>query len=254
MYTRCPACEALYELGPEELAEAAGVVRCSNCGKTFNSLASLFKGQPETGESPLRGKGMPPLLAHRILLQPALPGFDADAEGAAEAEASSVPPAPGQSADPAAAVSGVKGAGPGLRWPLAAALLAILALAQGLWLFDGLDHRFGSAGPATPAPVPADALVVVARDMHAHPTLDNAVVISASVRNQSNATMEYPVIELRLFDRSNQALGAVRLDPEDYLEHPARAPGGLAPGLVLPMIIEVTTPGSRPTGFELRFF
>ena len=246
MYTRCPACEAIYELTPQELAEAAGVVRCSNCGKTFNSLAQLFAARPESDDQPLRAQGMPPLLAQRILLQPELPGFD---------------PGPDPTAPPSWVASSLDEASdfrsqarPWL-WPAVTAVLAVMAAAQALWLIDlprGLGDRGSSRSPSG-AP-DAAAISLVGRDMHAHPSRDDAVVINALLRNQSMHLLDFPLIELRLFDRSNQLLGVRRLTPGDYLPDPARAPGGLAPGASLPLIVEVNVTGSEPTGFEFRFF
>ena len=246
MYTRCPACDALYELSPEELAEAAGVVRCSNCGKTFNSLAQLFTDRPESSEAPLRGKGMPPLLANRVLLQPRLPGFDLDApEPVAETPEDVV----GEHAQPAQATSA-----PAPLWPGLAAVLGLLAVAQVLWLVE-LPQRwltFDARGTASAAP--AEAITLIGRDLHAHPSRDGAVVISALLRNGSDHPIDFPLIELRLFDRSNQLLGVRRLEPEDYLPDPGRAPNGFAPGASLPVIVELALIGSDPSGFELRFF
>ena len=91
MYTRCPACDSIFELGTRELAEAAGVVRCGNCGKTFNSLANLFDRQPETDDQPLRGLGMPPLLSDRLLIQPDLPGFESETTAESAAQSAAAP-------------------------------------------------------------------------------------------------------------------------------------------------------------------
>lgn len=248
MYTRCPACEALYELSPEELAEAAGVVRCSNCGKTFNSLAQLFATQPEPETSPLHGKGMPPLLANRVLLQPSLPGFDsatldapATATASAELDEADAELLPGPRPRP-------------LLWPAIAALLALLAVGQALWLLD-LPERWLEGESSAAVPVdPATAISLIGRDMHPHPSRDDVVVINALLRNQSNRRVDFPLIELRLFDRSNQLLGVRRLEPAEYLPDPGRVPSGLEAGMSLPLIVELVLAGSEPTGFELRFF
>lgn len=255
MFTRCPACEALYELTPGELAEAAGVVRCSNCGKTFNSLANLFDRQPEAEDEALRGQGMPPLLAHRILLQPNLPGLDqATSEPAATgAETGAADETTSRHADPSIEEA-LQQSPNRTGWPIAVALLVLLAVAQGLWLLD-LPERWLDASPGTTTPIgPDGAVALVGRDMHVHPTQPDAVVINALLRNQSASTIDFPVIELRLFDRSGQIVGARRLPPDDYLPNPARAPSGLAPGTLLPLIVEVAVTGSEPAGFELRFF
>lgn len=251
MFTRCPACAALFELTPGELAEAAGVVRCSGCGKTFNSLANLFDRQPDADEPPLRGQGMPPVLGHRVALQHDLPGLDdPEADDAAiEHSMTDNDSARGDSIEDLVLPPPNRA-----FWPAAVAVLTLVALAQGLWLL-GIPQAWldPSAGPAA-IRQPATAVVMVGRDLHPHPTLDDAVVISALLRNQSTVTVDFPVIELRLFDQSSQLLGVRRLHPEDYLAHPSRAPSGLPPGALLPLIAEVAVTGSEPTGFELRFF
>jgi len=247
LYTRCPACEALYELSPQELAEAAGVVRCSNCGKTFNSLANLFDQQPELEDRPLRGQGMPPLLGNRILLQHGLPGFDQ--------RPPSLPPLAAESAVELPPIEAPTLPQPTktLVWPAIIALLAVLAIAQAMWLLK-LPERWLESSAKPPMHVdPGSAVALVGRDMHAHPSRPDAVVINALLRNQSASTIDFPVIELRLFDRSGQILGARRLPPDDYLPDPAGAPNGLAPGTLLPLIIEVAVTASEPAGFELRF-
>lgn len=250
MYTRCPACEALYELSPEELAEAAGVVRCSNCGKTFNSLAQLFARQPDNDESPLRGKGMPPLLANRILLQPSLPGLEGEALSTSSEPPPQFTPAAGSTDE--APLPGPRP--PSLLWPAMTALLGLLAIGQTLWLLD-LPQRWIDPNTSTGNHAsPGTAISLVGRDMHAHPSRDDAVVINALLRNNSARSIQFPMIELRMFDRSNQLLGARRLRPDEYLPDPARAPSGLGPGASLPLIVEVALTGSEPTGFELRFF
>lgn len=245
MHTRCPACDALYELSPEELAEAAGVVRCSNCGKTFNSLAQLFTDRPEAGEAPLRGKGMPPLLAHRVLLQPELPGVevnDLTPETMAQAAVEEHP----QPSERASAR--------GLMWQGLAGALGLLAVAQSLWLVELPQRWLAFDSHATASAAPAEAIALIGRDLHAHPSREGAVVVSALLRNTSAQLIDFPLIELRLFDRSNQLLGVRRLQPEDYLPDPARAPSGFAPGASLPVIVELALIGSDPAGFELRFF
>lgn len=41
MYTQCPECQTIFELGIDELKAAEGQVCCGECDKVFNALASL---------------------------------------------------------------------------------------------------------------------------------------------------------------------------------------------------------------------
>ena len=246
MYTRCPSCEALYGLTPQELAEAAGIVRCSNCGKTFNSLARLFAVRPKSDDEPLRGKGMPPLLAGHIPEQGTLPGFSDEAPDPAPAPPKTIGDEDVAPQRPAFSAR--------FFWPLGVALLALAALGQGAWLLDLPGQWLHADGSGAASNADEEAISLIGRDLHGHPSRDDAVVVSALLRNDSSQPVDFPRIELRLFDRSNQLLGVRRLHPAEYLPDPAREPDGLGPSTSLPIIIEVALTGSDPSGFDLRFF
>lgn len=245
-YTRCPACDATYELQVQELAQASGVVRCSNCGKTFNSLAFLFDQRPEEEQKPLQGAGMPPLLGHRIFLQHEIPGLD---------EPPDFPVAP----DPAPEMAETRQPGPiesvperrAWPWMVTAGLLLTILVAQSIWLID-VPSRLIQAEAADTVE-PQEAIILVARDLHPHPSLPEAVIISATLRNRITAQINLPLIELRLYDSSNQVIGVRRFEPAEYLPAARRQDSQLQPGRDLPIILEVMVTGSQPAGFEFRY-
>lgn len=250
MFTRCPACQATYELQVQELAEAAGVVRCSNCGKTFNSLACLFAQRPEEDHEPLRGGGMPPLLGHRIFLQHEIPGLD-DVRSPIHEELLQPPDEAAAHDHESPPMAGARKPGTA-AWTAAAGLLVATLAAQAVWLFD-LPDRLLNAAPLDNVP-PQNAIALIARDLHAHPSLADAIIISATLRNQAGAAIDLPILELRLYDSSNQVLGARRFRPQDYLPLARRHESRLAAGSELPIILEVMVTGSQPAGFEFRYF
>ncbi len=47
MYTQCPDCEIAFRVTAEVLKQAAGKVRCGNCGSAFNALAYLSEELPK---------------------------------------------------------------------------------------------------------------------------------------------------------------------------------------------------------------
>ena len=247
MYTRCPGCEACYELQAWEMAEAAGVVRCSNCGKTFNSLASLFAERPEEDTTPLRGRGMPPLLGHRVFEQHELPGLDETAHGPIDPRSGSEAGAELPDDDPPWAA---RQAATPARWQVGAAMLFAALIVQAVWWHDWPARWLQAETTATPA---ATVMTLVARDLHAHPSLADAVIISATLRHQGETAIDWPILELRLYDRSNQMIGVRRFQPEEYLDPDQTNARQLAPGREIPVIFEVLVTGSEPTGFEFRF-
>ncbi len=241
MYARCPSCDFVYQLAAKDLAEAAGTVRCGNCGKTFNALLELFETHPGSGESPIKGGGMPPLLEQRSIVQTELPGV-------------SLAP-PEQVAPPMLHFDDQVLDASEKRWPWSAAA-ALLGLALGWQLQFYYSHPdYASAWPGQATAVPTatvESIQVLARDLHRHPSLDDAIIISLTLGNTGDQVLAWPTLEFRLFDPSQQVLGVRRLDPSEYLDRPERAGEGMPPGLIVPVIAEFVVGTTQPSGFEFR--
>ncbi len=256
MYTRCPACQAVYELQARLLAEAAGVVRCGNCGKTFNSLTELFENHPDDTLEPLRGQGMPPMLDQPAMVQTELLGDDpAWAEPDLELEPASdelavLPLEPMEASHRPELWSWF--------WPATSAVLLLVLLVQSgmIWNRPGsaFSNWLGASTQIAQTTDPNEVIQIVSRDLHPHPGLDDAVVISASLRNQSSSAVPFPIIEVRFYDASQQVLGVQRVTPEQYLDDPDRIGRGLAAGLLMPLLLEFVVGTSEPAGFQMRFF
>ena len=249
-YTRCPSCDATFQLEVHELAEAAGVVRCSNCGKTFNSLANLFQFRPDEHDRPLRGGGMPPLLGHRIYLQHEIPGLDDGQTESSDAASEAADPGTPEATDLPDLPSPAEDRSWG--WAAAAVVLLLGLAVQAIWLFE-LPDQLSASQTAGSVP-PQEAIALIARDLHAHPSMEGAVIISATLRNQISAPINLPLVELRLYDSTNQVIGARRFSPQDYLPQSRLDASTLSPGEELPIILEILVTGSQPAGFEFRYF
>jgi predicted Zn finger-like uncharacterized protein len=250
VYTRCPACQAVYELPARVLAEAAGVVRCGNCGKTFNSLSELFEQHPDEDSQPLRGQGMPPLLEHPDMVQAELPvGYDDPIENAeAEFDGDIALPPPEDDDEQERR----------WLWPGVSAALFVLLLLQFVWMGQTpgspVAGLFGGASGPDSGLDPNETIQIVSRDLHAHPSLDDAVVVSASLRNQADTAVPFPVIEVRFYDASQQVLGVRRLRPEEYLRDSETIEAGLPAGIMMPVLLEFVVGTSTPAGFQMRFY
>ncbi len=250
-YTRCPACQAVYELPARLLAEAAGVVRCGNCGKTFNSLSQLFEQHPDAADEALRGTGMPPMLEHPDMVQAELPVEYFDEPEDDSEETGPIEPLPGFEND------SPESEGRRWLWPAISGALIVLLLVQlwALWQTPGspVARWLGGSGQLDTGLDPNEAIQIVSRDLHPHPSLDDAVVISASLRNQADSSVPFPIIEVRFFDASQQVLGVRRLRPEEYIRDPDVVERGLPAGVVMPILLEFVVGTGQPAGFQMRF-
>jgi len=212
---------------------------------------ALFEHRPVEQSEPLRGAGMPPLLEHANLVQAELPvGIEA---GDSEEAAGRTEPL-----FPETGTAGGNSRLPGAFWPALSLILAVILGVQ-LWMLwqtpgSPLARWTGAAAESGARLDPNEVIQVVSRDMHAHPSLDDAVVVSTVLRNRSETAVPYPVIELRFYDASQQLLGIRRVAPGEYLQDDASIERGLQPGVVMPLLLEFALGTSTPAGFQLRFF
>ncbi|MEM1079946.1 MAG: zinc-ribbon and DUF3426 domain-containing protein [Pseudomonadota bacterium] len=253
MYTRCNHCQAILPLAPADLAQAGGVVRCGSCGHTLNALSELYAYPPGPDAAPIISDGMPPLLTprveqERILAEDPVP-YAADT-GSATQSASTPESAALELNLPNTAPPNL------LKWFWPALSVALL-MALGMQLFGPATWRVNWASLST-EPVEAlamDEIVqVVSRDLHPHPTLDDAVIVSAVLVNRSEQTVRWPEIQVRLFDASQQVIGERRLRPEEYMTADADPNIGFAADMRLPLVLEMVTEASTATGFSLAFY
>jgi len=244
-YTRCEHCSAVLPVSLRALAQAGGMVRCGSCGRTLNALAAVFPDYPEEQAEPLRPGGMPPMLQpevrqERIVGTEAPPDSpDGDDDSGPELHLDLTPDPP-----PAWAH---------WLWP-GLALVAVLVLGVQLfgpagWRVDPAAFGFGEQRPVALE----DALVLVSRDMHPHPSLSDAIIISAVIQNRSEQRVTWPDIRIRLFDASQQVVGQRRLVPREYLDASADLSSGFAPGARIPVVLEMVIEASRPSGFAMEF-
>lgn len=249
MYARCPSCESAYSLKAANLAEAAGVVRCGHCGKTFNALSHLFETHPDTDQPALKGSGVPPMLEGGASTQPELPGVGFEPIDRLEA---------GPTLDFNLNVPGLGEAKLNRVWLAASMVLLGFLIIQIVLHWQAPESRLASwlanEDSAHRTLATADTVQIITRDMHRHPSLDDAIVISATLRNPGEQTLAWPVLEIRLYDASQQVLGARRLPPSAYLSSGAAVERGMAPELMVPVILEFVVGTTEPSGFELRFF
>ena len=149
-------------------------------------------------------------------------------------------------------------------WMLACGVLTLLLLAQLGWAKRDALIRDPTVGgwlrsscavlhcrlPLVAAP---ERLRLLASNVQAHPSVPNALMISASVRNDARFAQPYPVVTVTLSDAQGKRLAMRRLQPTEYLDDPATLRRGLAPGAVAVLLLEVRDPGDQAVAFEFGF-
>lgn len=257
MYSQCPHCLTIYRIGLDELSAGRGQVSCGSCDQVFDALATLSTALPP--EPIERLETIPtrtpiPSLRHAVLRpRPAQPSlFDSNQR-----------PAPGsfleRTRKPAATAS--------RRWPwlLASTALALSLLAQVLYAereriltiptyrawAEAACARLGCSLSGSEQSV--DGLTLASRDIRKHPSVDGALLITATLANRGNQTRPYPVLELRLSDLNERAIAMRRFQPTEYLSDPSRVERGMPPDTTLPVEFEVLDPGPDAIAFEFRF-
>ena len=279
MYTQCPECLSVFSLDAQTLAKAHGHVVCGHCNASFGSLATLTEQLPPEPfvELPVNEPALEPPLLDLVVYRP-----QPEPEVVAIEQPTSALPddfsqlvfAPRFAREPrgrrARHAHGkphrMRAASGERNWPwvLACGVLALLLLAQLAWAERDALIRDPTAGswlrsscavlhcrlPLVAAP---ERLRLLASNVQAHPGVPNALMISASVRNDASFAQPYPVVTVTLSDAQGQRLAMRRLQPAEYLDDPATLRQGLAPGAVAVLLLEVKDPGDKAVAFEFGF-
>ncbi|TXK61055.1 DUF3426 domain-containing protein [Alkalisalibacterium limincola] len=116
---------------------------------------------------------------------------------------------------------------------MAALGLAVLAAMQWLWVErdalamqaqwrPGVERACGWLGCTLPAWHEPSAFTITARDVRPHPSVDGALLITATFRNDAAFAQPWPVVALTLSDLDGRVVGLRHFHAEDYL-------GGMPP-------------------------
>ncbi|MBA8883740.1 zinc-ribbon and DUF3426 domain-containing protein [Dokdonella fugitiva] len=261
MYTQCPECLTIYKVDGAELAAAHGSVRCGHCAAVFDALRTLsLQLPPEPIER---------LDVHATLPAPPqleLPVFrPVPAQASLFAEAADRARAAERSSLPAFAKRRRRARqrrnGP---W-LAGCALLLLTLAgeiawaeQARWIDDArarawLDPLCAKLGCRLPLRHDAATLELLSRDIRPHPSVQGALIISATLRNDAAFAQAFPTVEITLSDLDEKRIAMRRFAPREYLGDARTIAAGLAPGASTALVFEVADPGKDAVAFEFKF-
>src|SRR5689334_356108 len=261
MYTQCPECLTIYKIGGAVLAQSHGSVRCGHCTAVFDALRTLVDQLPNEQVQRLEPNavdGTPPQLSVPAL-RPAVGQqtllFDPD-ERPTRARRGGTP-----------AFARARRTRPATRnWPwtlgatgLLLCLLAQIGYAERVTLLDDararlvLDRVCETFGCRLPLRHEPAKLELLSRDIRPHPSVANALIISATLRNDADFAQAFPAVEISLSDLDENRIAMRRFLPQEYLGDTHSIASGLAPGATAALVFEVADPGKNAVAFEFKF-
>lgn len=290
--SRCPACQTVFRLRPEQLHAQGGKVRCGRCLRPFDAAAhEIAPDAASAAEAPevLRRRRHPPAPtatpepASRPASEPAsppsgppsgpLPGPQSGRH-ALQPESGPPPPSPAERPilpeppRPQPRVR-VRPQRPSPLLRIAAPLVLVLLIgalgAQLLYLFraeiardlPGLRPLLASAcaraGCTLPYPREAQRIAIEATELQEEPGRAGEFVLYATINNRADYAQEWPHLELTLNDAADRALARRVLSPRDWL--PAGHPAAAFPGRsALGIRLPFSAPEMAPVGYRLYAF
>ena len=292
MYTRCPHCETVFRVTPQQLQVSSGQVRCGRCEQVFDAFSTLTSRLSASQDNAADADAPPAAGQQGSARERELPVDSAFAaelsdEPGARPSAAAASPLPAGGARPSGEPDGVapqaaepvvltlpdelfKGAvTPRRRWPwLLASLLAGFALAaQAAWLFPtALSRRLPELRPALAwycdqfgctlaLPRLPEQLFIEASDLRLlDPRRPSEVLLTATIRNRAGIEQAFPMLELTLTDAVNRTAARKVFAPIEYLGKEGGLRQGIGPGQEVSVLLYLETGDIQPVGYRLYLF
>lgn len=264
MYTQCPECLTIYKIAAELVGQGHGSARCGHCAATFDVLRSLADGLPVESFDLLPLHNVESVAPQ--LTVPALRRGGAQQALLFDPDERMRRPAPARPATPAFARGSATAYRSARSWPwvlgsalLAVSLLGLIGYAKRAPLLDDarlrpwFDRVCESLGCRLPPRRDPSHLVLLSRDIRPHPSVANALIISASLRNDGSFAQAFPDVDIVLSDLDENRIAMRRFHPQEYLGDARTIAAGMAPGSTTALVFEVADPGKNAVAFEFKF-
>jgi len=272
MFTQCPQCRTIYPLSTKTLCESRGHVRCGRCGEVFQSLDALSDEAPEDDliPAPFFSERPPTLKPPKdeksareqdLFLDKDPPPIDFE-------HISLDTPGPGHSRPepvyPNAKRKISNKVRPSAFWRFSSFILLLALIGQAGWgyretlihhpnLRPWLDKACEQFGCTLPRQTALDQIRLISRNIRPHPSVEGALIITATMQNQARFIQNYPKIDIVLSNLEGRVVAQRRFLPDDYLNPGLAKNSGLAPDTLLPLVFEVVDPGNDAVAFEFTF-
>jgi predicted Zn finger-like uncharacterized protein len=279
-FTRCPGCQTIFRVTPQQLAMRGGQVRCGHCRVVFDGVAALISlapasrpAQPEIDEWAMG----PPTVTLRSsqALQPAPsagPGEDGQTD-ADESEEAAAEDAEARGDPQVDYASRFEWQEPKKRqlipsWLLAVGLpvLFVLLVGQALFHFrDAIAAHWPASKPAlaklcTVAGCDVrpmsdiGALSIESSDLQADPAHRGLLILSSTIRNRAPFALAYPYLELTLSDTDDQVVVRRAFSPAEYLSAASDPRAGIGANAELAIKLFIDASATSQAGYQVYLF
>ena len=97
------------------------------------------------------------------------------------------------------------------------------------------------------------AIKLLNRDVRIHPRYEDALLVNATMINQSSSTQRYPVILLSLYNTNGDVIAYRQVAPTDYLDSSMDIEQGMRADKPVHFVLEVADGGVSAVSFEFDF-
>ncbi|HWI13114.1 MAG TPA: zinc-ribbon and DUF3426 domain-containing protein [Burkholderiales bacterium] len=271
MLTRCPHCDTVFRVLPQQLQKQHGQVRCGHCMQVFDGFRTLSSEADRTPVEPVAQR------AAEVAPPPGIPTPDpkpAPVEPVLSpvASAAVTPPAaaPVSKPEPQAAPEedlfedALPARTHGYAWGVASILLLIVLLAQAAYLYrvelaanvPGLKPALARACEAlrctVPLPQQPKLISIEASDLQVpDSTRPGVIQLTATLRSHAQYDVAYPALDLVLTNAQEHTLARRIFAPREYLTK-ARDPAlGIPPNAEVTLQLDLDTGDLGASGFRL---
>jgi len=268
MYTFCPDCSRQYRIRAAQLSAAQGLVICGYCGRRFNVLDRLYD-RPQKTPLQIAEVNIPGPVGVLAANAPALREEVSGNMQGGRMDMSAVVELEEPQFDLSEALLDkeqvVGGKARSNAWPAGVLVMFLLFVLQFSWFNrDDVLQAYPQLTPWVESLCERyqcklfrwrdfSAIKILNRDVRMHPNYADALLVNATMANQSDRVLPFPRIQFTLFDTNGQMLAYREFTAPEYLDHSIDVKKGMAPGQPVHFVLEVTGPTQDAVSFEFRF-
>jgi predicted Zn finger-like uncharacterized protein len=254
MVTKCPACDTVFRVTPEQLQAREGKVRCGRCMTVFDgakALAAVAEGAQEQAALALEPAAAP---AAPRPARPAEPLYEDKDYGPAPRQLSLDDMYPPEEPRPPAS----------RWWAVAAVLMVFLLAAQAAYFYradlatqyPGLKPRLVQLcavlrckvlPPQRPKQIAIEASDLQVED----PARPGLIQLTATLRNHAGHEIAYPAVDLVLTNTKEHTLARRIFLPQEYLDRSRNVAAGIPASAEVTIRLVLDTGDLNPAGFRL---